>query len=136
MKPKTTEGKGIKREIKFRIWEYEAKEFLYLDPMAGGLFDSKWFINDEQSVVMQFTGLYDNKGTEIWEGDIVRAYKPNSYLDGVHQIVWDSNRGRWAYFQTFLSIKYQVGNSGNIKCEVIGNIYENENLLINHPTHH
>ena len=60
----------MNREIKFRAWEFDAKEFLYLDPNKTE-FDSKWLKTDEQSTVQQFTGLTDTNGKEIYEGDII-----------------------------------------------------------------
>lgn len=86
----------------------------------------------------RFTGLKDKNGKDIYEFDIVRAYKPNSYLDGIYQVVWDDNRGRWAYAHEKkhgfdLDRKYQVGCAGNLTCEVIGNVYENPELISNRP---
>lgn len=77
----------------------------------------------------EFIGSLDKNGREIYEGDICKAYKPNSYLDGNYAVVWDDKRGRWAYDNTFLDRMYQVGSANNLACEIISTIYENPELL-------
>ena len=120
MKP--TEGKGVKREIKFRVWEYEAKEFLYLNPMFGGLFDSRWFIDDEQSVIMEFTGMLDKNGKDIYEGDIVSIMRQGTKFIG--EVKWGSG-GFFIYTKQLPNLF----NFSKIHDEVIGNIYQNKELL-------
>lgn len=143
------------REIKFRAWDKERNKMYFFADFAIGtnapstemrasmydpnkplgednyLYDTEadsWS-SEDRIIFMQYTGLKDKNGKEIYEGDIVQAYKPNSYLDGSYAVIWDEKRGRWAYDSTFLDRMYQVGSAGNLTCEVIGNIYENEDLL-------
>lgn len=67
----------------------------------------------------QFTGLLDRQGKEIYEGDIV------SHPDYINlAIVWDSDEAQW---QTSSGVGIHKRNDG--KLEVIGNIYENKELL-------
>ena len=59
------------REIKFRAWDAAAKQMLHM-PMIGtfGLHRFFGFIPDD-APIMQFTGLFDKNGQEIYEGDII-----------------------------------------------------------------
>lgn len=119
------------RIIKFRCWDKGGNRFL---PRNGGYFESNSFIYSLASIIdgefddliiQQFTGLKDKNGKEIYEGDVCHAYKANSYLNGNYEVVWDNKRGRWAYKGN----TYQVGSSGNLDCEVIGNVFQNNDLL-------
>jgi uncharacterized phage protein (TIGR01671 family) len=112
------------KEIKFRVWDGE---------------------------LMQFTGLHDKNGKEIYEGDIVK----NSFRRGYERFVvkfgfydndldWEDNVAGYGFYLERVFRYYQSTNSysedelyqiytflyPNIKqCEVIGNIYENRELL-------
>lgn len=114
-----------KREIKFRAWdEDEAKMFYDLERSPS--FD--WWL--DQFGVMQYTGLKDKNGKEIYEGDIVRINNFGETIinqaNGV--VVWDKD-----------GLDYNVVDSNNdfliafglnkSQYEIIGNIFENPELL-------
>lgn len=128
----------MNREIKFRAWHNGKKKWLHdSNSVSGGchiLGETIWAFGEwcrvpieelNDVVVEQFTGLKDKNGKEIYEGDICRAFKANSYLDGKYIVEWCDKKGRWKYKGN----SYQIGSSGNLKCEVIGNIHENPNLI-------
>lgn len=130
--------------LKFRVWDkvdnvyWNTKDGLYFclnltDPNLGVSISG--FLEDKRKtrfVVQQFTGLLDSNGKEIYEGDIVKASKPNSYLDGEYIVAWHEKKGRWYYSnQPTYKDLYQVGSSGNLWCEVIGNIFETPDLIKN-----
>ncbi|MEK4968586.1 YopX family protein [Cytobacillus sp. FSL R7-0696] len=109
------------REIKFRAWDKSRKEKEYINNMY-------WFeengVDDINNNVfldfMQYTGLKDKNGKEIYEGDIL-AYKG---LDGrnLNLVVKWSERDA-----TFLfgGVRTDYAITG----EVVGDIYENPDLI-------
>lgn len=107
------------REIKFRVWHNGLK---YIGIPSIGSFND---INDEISnhqedgyTWMQYTGLKDKNGVEIYEGDIVKG----NYLRGIGEIKWNDK------FCKF-DISHRMNISPSDEFEVIGNIYENPELL-------
>ena len=65
----------MSREIKFRVWDLDNKEWyhstqLVIRPYSGSITDGATTPNTE---LMQFTGLNDKNGKEIYEGDILGA---------------------------------------------------------------
>jgi len=133
------------REIKFRAWSglvsNEDPKMMYWYPVYGGKRPDDRFSLDNWASgngVMQFTGLLDKNGKEIYEGDIMKGvinegyrlrigYKEHEYLIG--EIKWDYSGFMWElheedkrYIQDLVLVDDQ---------EVIGNIYENPELLKN-----
>ena len=75
--------------------------------------------------VGQFTGFTDKSGTKIFEGDIVR------YGDTIHEVVFEQRNGT-AYFGLVYSESETLpfGHYQDLRqIEVIGNIYDNPELL-------
>lgn len=80
-------------------------------------------LNFEEVEIMQSTGLFDKNGKEIFEGDIVSRFK-----NTVEEVVWNSRKGWWA-IQTRGEIGLTVLAQFIEVVEIIGNIYENKELL-------
>lgn len=121
------------REIKFRAWNEKQKTML-------DVFDSTKQIEfyiplAEDWELMQYTGLKDKNGKEIYEGDIITWRPKGAYKDRWETTIveWNSNKGKWffgyrhAYVSRFMS--YTFDQVANLK--VIGNIQENPELLEN-----
>lgn len=130
------------REIKFRAWNKDTKTTVDLHkitPLAldQGLKQDGIFIPFIDSlIVMQYTGLKDKNGKEIYEGDIVEFdnQDPTTFTDYRERgtVVWDKEFAKF-------SIQYKDGfRGGDVTYspiykrnkEVIGNIYENPELLV------
>ena len=115
----------MNRIIKFRAYvqEYlphkEAATMVYSDKLGGiGFF----FNNFEDDPVMQFTGLRDVDGVEIYEGDIILSW-------GYHlEVLWEESDA--SFFAVSADGRIQEsGQEWDNNCKVIGNIYQNPELL-------
>ena len=88
--------------------------------------------NIEEIELMQSTGLFDKNGKEIFEGDILRVSDEHSWLEVVSYnqekamfVTEEINRE----FKVPETPLYDLFNTNIFKFEIIGNIYENKNLL-------
>ena len=122
------------REIKFRCWDATDKIMwnpLHLSEIIKGGWelesvneehslphgDYNAFVNESEVVWMQFTGLHDKNGKEIYEGDIVSTPK------GICPVTFELG-----CFYTITTSRYRLGGWGGI-IEVVGNIYETPGLI-------
>ena len=123
------------REIKFRAWHKGKKimgEVLGIDILHKEIFFSNEDVDcyehsDFKDIeLMQYTGLYDKKGKEIYEGDIVKLRANH----GIGIIKYSDEWG--AFVVEYIKPRPLVVLGMNYykeDIEILGNIYENPELL-------
>lgn len=116
------------REIKFRAWDEKTRAFIY---RLGHWDDNINMLNLSEDlasvsgwpnlILMQYTGLKDKNGIEIFEGDILAVNNEPLY------------KVEWANHMSMFDLVKLDGSGSSTDdmwlCEVIGNIYENPDLL-------
>ena len=117
------------RIIKFRAWNTKDKKMYHIDDKHLLILVNKngwsfgesswdWEIENEtdetDGILMQYTGLTDADGKEIYEGDIVVEGYKGKY--GTYEVKWNK-------------IGFNLGSEDGRDYEVIGNIYEDSHLL-------
>lgn len=156
------------RTIKFRAWEHNLKEMIPVDDIQfyrGDIFEvdglelkpkprneqlimintrSAWRIADDKDVTLvQFTGILDKNGKEIYEGDILSITTPSG-RKCTSQVVWKQpliQRDNLHPYEDLNGIVWWggwghkvIGDGSNYSLseglfEIIGNIYESKHLL-------
>lgn len=116
------------KEIRFRAWSCGK---MFYDPCEEMGIDGH--INDEFNEIggrefMQYTGLTDLHGKEIYEGDILEVTS-NTKRKKLLEVKWYSEHARFGGYCHRTKQHYRGLYAYNKIGIVVGNIYENANLL-------
>lgn len=115
------------RILKFRAWAYSSKIMFTPDSDDGWNMIDGVLIPLPNTTVMQYTGLKDKNGKEIYEGDFVARQEHDGcevYFEA-GKIVWYESSWCIQFIDETLSLEEYYPETGMI----IGNIHENSELL-------
>ena len=128
----------MNREIKFRAWDRVDKvmrvvteisfriDSIDVEPIEGTR--ECWELHDPvlfkgQFELMQYTGLKDKHGIEIYEGDILRSFNGTSDFPEKFVVIWSD------FYKGFKPIMDDESAFNRSNCEVVGNIWETPESL-------
>ena len=125
----------MNREIKFRMWHKKSKKMFDVESINfkdrslnmwnSGMYTLSTFSLDDV-ILMQYTGLHDKNGKEIYEGDIVKALISGRWFVG--KVIYEHSGFT---IDVMNNKELEFGRRGIIEhwTEVIGNIHDNPELL-------
>lgn len=131
------------REIKFRAWDGERMmDDNSLQWVDGRFISGVWNWEETEIVdgicepeIMQYTGLKDRNGKEIYEGDIVQPKSFQGSMFGMAEVAF--HQGRFCLLRNPPFVRHKTtlreainrSENANNGLQIIGNIHENPELL-------
>ena len=132
---------------RFRVWDKHSQKMFANDELI--IWNNNVYANDskklscnhlkgwsiDEEYLMQSTGLFDKKGVEIFEGDVISTYTDNLVIKRdnllgfyVEVVKVEEKRN---YFAETVDIEYLdlFAKDFGVAVEVLGNIYENKDIL-------
>lgn len=123
---------------KFRAWDKKCNE-MFKDTFAitesgqviiveqESVFDTPDYVFTDDLIIMQSTGLFDEYGKEIFDGDILHTTD-----NELAKVFWNDDLAGW-----FVDFIYEIAELSEVAdlqssrsiCKIIGNIYENLELM-------
>jgi uncharacterized phage protein (TIGR01671 family) len=133
----------MEREIKFRAWNGSKMELNVMTGFLGAFYVQGMDEKDSacmspfntkllpETPIMQYTGLKDKSGKEIYEGDILLNFgmfkRVCEFKQGSFGYEADANMGFISYNSNAYNLK--ITDDKALELEIIGNIYENPNVM-------
>lgn len=103
------------RQIKFRAWDTKNNQMVNNVCVCNGIAYPTPLKDSIGTRIMQYTGLHDKNGNEIYEGDVL--LNKDVVMSISEHIFVEWKEGFWSCFRLYE------------ESEIIGNIYENPNLI-------
>ena len=118
------------REFKFRAWDIDNSAWIYSGHLKT---EMSWFFNmlvPLNYVLEQYTGIKDLNGKEIYEGDIISWVESRWSWDHPAKYEKVTYKHLVEYYESACEGYPYIGfDFPTLRCEVIGNIHENPELL-------
>ena len=114
----------MNRKIKFRVYDHVFKKMVepdFVNKEGIGVYTDSNGVTATSRELMQFTGLIDKNGKEIYEGDIVRVMNLKNTKEAQREVITMNP------FDMLLALAFYLKNGEPY--EVIGNKFENPELL-------
>ena len=122
------------REIKFRAWDRFKQRWsnykindgtVYFMDKNTGVWYGSYNKRYKDFNLMQYTGLKDMRGKEIYEGDILA----NGNDEKTYKVIFENGSFRAEFEGDFEEYSFDLIDVVLQGCEVVGNIYENPELI-------
>jgi len=120
----------MNREFEFRAWltKYNKMVNIYSwniwqEYFMCSEYDSEFYL--DETPIMQYTGLKDKNNKEIYEGDILFE----SFGEKYYKVVFENGSFKAEFKGDFEEYSFDLIDVVEQGCEVVGNIYENAELL-------
>lgn len=122
---------------KFRVWDKLEKRFIYSDSenkehyvltLSGEFHNLQNGSGGKECVIQQFSGIYDKDGRGIYEGDIVTVLI-NDDPEDFQWCLYEIGFIKGCFYIILRGKEIELLNEYNKGCEIVGNIFENIDLL-------
>lgn len=121
--------------FKFRVWQCGLMRPLSMCPPRQRLALLEGRHPDQAAITMQWTGLVDRAGVEIYEGDIVEAWSHGKH--GTFEVRWRQEAcSAWLLYPAYqqgemwylFGSRNRQGQFVDVGVKVLGNVYEHPHL--------